>query len=55
LLARGTLVCLFSQWRFTPVPVTAVTPRRDGEDAKVRLAVAKLKRYFAALPGIAPA
>jgi DNA-binding transcriptional LysR family regulator len=50
-LARGALVRLLPQWRFTPMPVAAVTPRRDGEPAKVRVAVAALKRYFAALPG----
>jgi DNA-binding transcriptional LysR family regulator len=54
-LARGALVRLLPQWRFTPMPVTAVTPRRDGEPAKVRVAVEALKRYFAMLPGIAPA
>jgi DNA-binding transcriptional LysR family regulator len=54
LLARGTLVRMLPQWRFTPMPVTSVTPRRNGEPATVRLAVEALKRYFAALPGIAP-
>ena len=54
-LARGDLVRLLPQWHFTPMPVTAVTPRRDGEPAKVRTAVEALKRYFAALPGLAPA
>jgi len=53
-LARGTLVRLLPHWRFTPMPVTAVTPRRAGEPAKVRAAVEALKRYFATLPGIAP-
>jgi DNA-binding transcriptional LysR family regulator len=53
-LALGSLVRLLPQWRFTPMPVTGVTPRRDGEPAKVRLAVEALKRYFATLPGIAP-
>jgi DNA-binding transcriptional LysR family regulator len=53
-LARGTLVRLLPQWRFTPAPVTAVTPRRDGEPAKVRLAIEALKHYFAALSTMAP-
>jgi DNA-binding transcriptional LysR family regulator len=53
-LARGALVRLLPQWRFTAMPVSAVTPRRDGEAAKVRVAIAALKRYFATLPGIAP-
>ncbi len=50
-LARGTLVRLLPQWRFTPMPVSAVTQRRGGEPAKVRVAVDALKRYFAMLPG----
>jgi DNA-binding transcriptional LysR family regulator len=52
-LTRGSLVRLLPQWTFTPVPVTAVTQRREGEPAKVRLALEALKRYFAKLPGIA--
>ncbi|MDR7271730.1 DNA-binding transcriptional LysR family regulator [Pelomonas saccharophila] len=52
-LSRGTLVRLLPQWRFTPLPVVAVTPRREGEPAKVRVAVEALKRYFATLPGLA--
>jgi DNA-binding transcriptional LysR family regulator len=51
-LARGTLVRLLPQWRFTAMPVTAITPRRDGEPAKVRAAVDALKRYFSTLPGV---
>ncbi len=53
-LARGALVRILPLWRFTPMPVTAVTPQRDGEPAKVRVAVEALKRYFATLPGLAP-
>ncbi len=53
-LQRGTLVHLLPRWRFTAMPVTAITPRRDGEPAKTRVAVEALKRYFATLPGIAP-
>jgi DNA-binding transcriptional LysR family regulator len=52
-LSRGTLVHLLPQWRFTPMPVVAVTARREGEPAKVRVAVEALKRYFATLPGLA--
>jgi DNA-binding transcriptional LysR family regulator len=52
-LARGALVRLLPQWRSAPLPVSAVTPRRDGEAAKVRVAMEALKRYFATLPGIA--
>jgi DNA-binding transcriptional LysR family regulator len=52
-LSRGTLLRLLPQWRFTPMPVVAVTPRREGEPAKVRVAIEALKRYFATLPGLA--
>ena len=52
-LSRGTLVRLLPQWRFTPLPVVAVTPKREGEPAKVRVAIEALKRYFATPPGMA--
>jgi len=51
-LSRGTLVHLLPQWRITPLPVSAVSQRREGEPAKVRVAVEALKRYFATLPGL---
>jgi DNA-binding transcriptional LysR family regulator len=54
-LARGALVRLLPQWRFAPLPVTAITQRRDGEPAKVRFGIEALKRYFALLPATAPA
>ncbi|UXI66036.1 LysR family transcriptional regulator [Tahibacter amnicola] len=50
-LQRGALVQVLPAWSFPTLPVWAVTPRRDGEEAKVRDALAHLKRYFAALPG----
>ena len=52
-LSRGTLLHLLPQWRITPLPVSAVSQRREGEPAKVRVAVEALKRYFATLPGLA--
>ncbi len=52
-LSRGTLVHLLPQWRITPLPVAAVSQRREGEPAKIRVAVEALKRYFATLPGLA--
>ena len=52
-LSCGALVRLLPQWRFTPMPVWAVTAQREGEPAKVRVAVEALKRYFATLPGLA--
>lgn len=51
-LSRGNLLRLLPQWRITPLPVVAVTQRREGEPAKVRVAVEALKRYFATLPGL---
>jgi DNA-binding transcriptional LysR family regulator len=50
-LARGALVRLLPQWRFSTMPVWVVTPHRDeAEAAKVREAVDHLRRYFATLP-----
>jgi DNA-binding transcriptional LysR family regulator len=39
-------VRILPQWLQNSMPVTAVTPQRDREPAKVRLAVEALKRYF---------
>ncbi|MGQ3054841.1 MAG: LysR family transcriptional regulator [Roseateles sp.] len=52
-LERGALVRLLPQWRFMPMPVVAVTPQRDGDPAKVRVALEALKRYLATLPALA--
>jgi DNA-binding transcriptional LysR family regulator len=53
-LRRGALVHVLPEWRFAAMPVWAVTPRRDVEEAKVRLAVEALRRHFAdAVPGLA--
>jgi len=49
LLARGTLARLLPRWRFGAMPVSALTPRRDEETAKVRAALVYLQRYFEAL------
>ena len=48
-LRAGALVRVLPQWQVGAMPVFAVTPRREGEAAKVRLGVEALKRYFAAL------
>jgi DNA-binding transcriptional LysR family regulator len=45
-LRRGALVQVLADWRLPAMPVWAVTPRRDGEAAKVRVALEHLKRYF---------
>jgi DNA-binding transcriptional LysR family regulator len=49
-LRSGALVRVLPGWRFATLPVWAVTPRREGEAAKVRVAIEHLKRYFATLP-----
>jgi len=50
-LERGALVRVLSDYRFESLPVWAVTPKLEqAEAAKVRFAVAHLKRYFATLP-----
>ena len=49
-LARGDLVHVLAGWRLTPLRVTMVAPPGDREPAKVRVAAAALKSYFAALP-----
>jgi DNA-binding transcriptional LysR family regulator len=51
LLQRGLLVPVLAAWRPAGLPVWAVTPRRDSEEAKVRAALSYLKRHFAALEG----
>ncbi len=52
-LERGALVQVLAPWRLATMPVWAVTPRREGEAAKVRAALSYLKRYFASLSGSA--
>jgi DNA-binding transcriptional LysR family regulator len=54
-IERGALVRVLPQWQSAPLPVTAMTPRRDGDPAKVRLALDALRRHFAGLPGTRPA
>jgi len=50
-LERGALVRVLRHWQLAALPVTAMTPRRDGDPAKVRVALAALQRHFAGLPG----
>lgn len=54
-LSGGALVRVLPQWRFSAMPVVAITPRREGDPAKVRFAVEALKRYFATLPTVGSA
>ena len=50
-LQRGVLVQVMPSWRLPAMPVWAVTPRRDAEEAKIRIALDYVKRYFMKLPG----
>ncbi|WP_296945358.1 LysR family transcriptional regulator [uncultured Massilia sp.] len=50
-LRQGLLVPVLPAWRPASLPVWALTPRRDGEEAKVRAALAHLKRHFGAAGG----
>lgn len=52
-LQHGAFVQVLASWRLAAMPVWAVTPRRDVEEAKVRAALDCLKRHFATLPGAA--
>jgi len=45
-LADGRLVPVLPQWRQSPMPVYAVTPRRDAQPAKVRHTLDLLATYF---------
>lgn len=54
-LERGLLVRVLPHWQLPALPVAAMTPRRDGDPAKVRVALEALQRHFAALPGAGPA
>ncbi len=53
-LERGGLVRVLPSWRLPSRPLTMITPRRDGEPAKVRVVRDALIRYFSAFLG-APA
>ena len=50
-LERGGLVRVLPSWRLPSRPLTMVTPRRDGEPAKVRVARDALVRYFSTAQG----
>jgi len=54
-LERGLLVRVLPHWQLPALPVAAMTPRRDGDPAKVKVALDALQRHFAALPGASPA
>jgi len=52
-LAAGRLVQVLPGWTAEPLDVWAVTPQRDAQPAKVRVAIDALERYLSALPGAA--
>jgi len=50
-LEAGRLVPVLPDWRLQPLDVWAVTPQRDAQPAKVRVAIDALEKYLAAVPG----
>ncbi len=46
---RGALVRVLPNWRLPSAPITLVTPKPEGDAAKIRVAVAALSRYFSRL------
>ena len=52
LLKHHKLVHVLPKWTLPTLPVTLVTPRKDGQPAKVRAAVAALRAYFRDLPTV---
>lgn len=53
-IAAGRLVRLLPDWRLPGLDIWAVTPQRDAQPAKVRMAIAALERHFQNLPGARP-
>jgi DNA-binding transcriptional LysR family regulator len=51
-LKHHSLVHVLPKWTFPALPVTLVTPRKDGQPAKVRAAVDALRSYFRDLPTV---
>ncbi len=51
-LAAGRLQRLLPDWDFGALDLWAVTPQRDAQPAKVRLAIAALGQYLRSLPGV---
>ena len=51
-VAAGRLQQVLPQWQAGRLDISALTPQRDAQPAKVRLAVAALAGYLRALPGM---
>ncbi|WP_371232134.1 LysR family transcriptional regulator [Pseudomonas sp. QE6] len=45
-LEEGRLVRLLPEWKLPPFGIYAVTPRRDAQPAKVKVAIEALRRHF---------
>jgi len=50
-LQAGRLVPVLPEWTLEPLDVWAVTPQRDAQPAKVRMAIEALQHYLGTLPG----
>jgi DNA-binding transcriptional LysR family regulator len=50
-LAAGRLLPVLPHWTTPPLDVWAVTPQRDAQPAKVRVAIEVLQAYLSRLPG----
>lgn len=53
-ISAGRLVRLLPEWRLPALDIWAVTPQRDAQPAKVRMAITALERHFQTLPGVRP-
>ena len=51
-VAAGRLLQVLPQWQAGRLDISALTPQRDAQPAKVRLAVESLAGYLRALPGM---
>jgi DNA-binding transcriptional LysR family regulator len=51
-IAAGRLVRLLPDWSLPGLDIWAVTPQRDAQPAKVRMAIAVLEQHFRTLPGV---
>lgn len=50
-LEAGRLAAVLPSWQLQPLDVWAVTPQRDAQPAKVRVAIGALEKYLTAAPG----
>lgn len=50
-LEAGRLAAVLPTWQLQPLDVWAVTPQRDAQPAKVRVAIKALEKYLSVAPG----